>query len=275
MIGIRLHWLLHPDKAKGLYYDETGKPRSPWYDNEIKSKQMTKAAVARELDISYEMSVEGIVYPEFRETHIQKTKFTVNPQLPVNRFVDYGRVNACIFSQMQNTGQLVFFKEIVLENTSTDTQAKIIESQSALIQCAGFKDFGDPSGEYADVNTSTTSVQLMQKHGINPSSKAHQLKGAKRLTARTDLLRAKLSERIGGEEAILVTQDCQTIIDAFQSGYRYKETITGEILDTIHEIHPYEDVIDCVAGTVLELFTVHQNVELPPERRSRNKYTGY
>ncbi len=49
MKGVRLHWSLHPDKAQGLYYDETGKPRSPWYDNEIEAKQMTKAAVAREL----------------------------------------------------------------------------------------------------------------------------------------------------------------------------------------------------------------------------------
>ena len=75
MKGVRLHWSLHPDKAQGLYYDETGKPRSPWYDNEIEAKQMTKAAVARELDISYEMSVEGIVYPEFRESHILKSKY--------------------------------------------------------------------------------------------------------------------------------------------------------------------------------------------------------
>lgn len=47
-----LHWSKHPEKAKGLYFDENGKPRSPWYDAECKRRK-SKLEVAQNLDIHY------------------------------------------------------------------------------------------------------------------------------------------------------------------------------------------------------------------------------
>lgn len=50
---LRFHWTMHPGKAKGLYIDpETGKPRSPWYDNECK-RAAHPQEIAQELDIDY------------------------------------------------------------------------------------------------------------------------------------------------------------------------------------------------------------------------------
>jgi len=49
---LRLHWSIHPDKAKGLYYDENGKPRSPWYDRECE-RRASALEIAQELDIDY------------------------------------------------------------------------------------------------------------------------------------------------------------------------------------------------------------------------------
>lgn len=276
MKGLRLHWTLHPDKAEGLYYDATGKPRSPWYDNEIKSKQMTQAAVARELDISYELSIEGIVFQEFRDSHILKAPIEINPFKPVYRFVDYGRVNACLFSQFLGNGTLVFFKEIVLENSSTPEQAKIIQAYSVQLGADQFIDYGDPSGEYADVNSATPSTSIMNQYGIFPTSKAHKTAGPKRKVARIDMMKYKLSERIGNTESILVHHTLKTTIDALQSGYRYAENKNGEILDTVLEVHPYEDVVDCMAGTIFEVFNVQRVVDLPESyQKQRNKYTGY
>ena len=48
---LRLHWMLHPKKAKGLYY-EGEKARSPWYDKEVK-RCGSPVEVAQELDISF------------------------------------------------------------------------------------------------------------------------------------------------------------------------------------------------------------------------------
>lgn len=276
MKAIRLHWALHPEKAEGMYQDDDGRTRSPWYDNEIKSKQMTEAAVARELDISYELSVEGVVFKEFRDSHVLKKPVTLNPMKPVYRFIDYGRVNACVFSQMNDDGQLIFFKEIVLSASSTDAQAKTIQSYSATLGIDRFIDYGDPSGEYGDVNTATPSVQIMNEHGIYPTSRAHKMAGSRRRIARIEMTKQKLSERIGGEECIQIHHRMQTSIDAFQSGYRYDENKNGEIMDRIVEIHPYEDVIDCIAGTIFEVFTPSLGIEFNiGSKKKRDPYTGY
>jgi len=48
---LRLHWTKHPSKSKGLYYEDK-KPRSPWYDREVK-RCGSPVEVAQELDISF------------------------------------------------------------------------------------------------------------------------------------------------------------------------------------------------------------------------------
>lgn len=46
---LRLHWTQHPEKAKGLYYDEYGKARSPYYDKEC-LRALHPSKIAQELD---------------------------------------------------------------------------------------------------------------------------------------------------------------------------------------------------------------------------------
>ncbi len=51
---LTLHWTLHPLKAAGLYHDEAGKPRSPWYDSECaRRRDDPEANIGQELDINY------------------------------------------------------------------------------------------------------------------------------------------------------------------------------------------------------------------------------
>ena len=52
---LRFHWSMHPDKAKGLYTDERGRLRSPWYDNEC-ARASHPMEIAQELDIDYHTS---------------------------------------------------------------------------------------------------------------------------------------------------------------------------------------------------------------------------
>lgn len=50
--NIRSHWTQHPEHAKGLYYDDKGKPRSPWYDEQCK-RAIHDTQIKQELDIDY------------------------------------------------------------------------------------------------------------------------------------------------------------------------------------------------------------------------------
>lgn len=51
---ITMHWSMHPQKNVGLWMDETGKFRSPWYDEECSRE--SPQTIAQELDIDYAAS---------------------------------------------------------------------------------------------------------------------------------------------------------------------------------------------------------------------------
>ena len=57
---LRFHWSAHPEKARGLYEGEDGKPKSPWYDREC-TRRAHAVEIATQLDIDY----QGSDYPYF------------------------------------------------------------------------------------------------------------------------------------------------------------------------------------------------------------------
>ena len=67
-----LHWTRHPDKADGLYTDEGGKKRSPWYDEEVK-RCAHPQEIAQELDIDF----SGSDYQFFDMEMLDKLEKTV------------------------------------------------------------------------------------------------------------------------------------------------------------------------------------------------------
>ena len=58
----KLHWSEHPVKAEGLYYDEKGKARSPWYDKQCEEIGIP-VLIAQELDLDFAGS-QTPFYPE-------------------------------------------------------------------------------------------------------------------------------------------------------------------------------------------------------------------
>lgn len=60
---IQLPWWKHPWKAKGLYYDENGKRRSPWYDDECVRLGNNRQEIARELDMDPTISGSNVFDP--------------------------------------------------------------------------------------------------------------------------------------------------------------------------------------------------------------------
>lgn len=81
----KLHWTLHPLKTQ------------EWY--EAQKKKRTKLDIAKELDISYDDSVTGAVYPSFLEK-VRIWDFPYNPNLKTYTSWDFGRdSNVVIFWQ--------------------------------------------------------------------------------------------------------------------------------------------------------------------------------
>lgn len=100
-----LHWTLHPEKGRRSYNADTLKPfnsrkeafeawksgvkvSSPYYEEE-KGKRL-KLDMAKELDISYDDSVTGAVYPSFSKV-VTFGKFEFDPTMPLYTSWDFGR----------------------------------------------------------------------------------------------------------------------------------------------------------------------------------------
>lgn len=276
MKALSLHWILHEEKRKGLYYDDNNKARSDWYDHEIQSKKMSPSAVARELDISYEGSVEGIIFPEFnRRIHVYKGDIDINPRLAVVRYFDYGACCAALFLQVDNYNRVKVFHEIVIESQGNANKlANAAVAYSSGLPVERYRDFDDPAGEHDGWVTGSPSIQIMQEHGIYPT---HTISAAtrSRRTARIEMIHQKLSERVDGMEVVQIHESCKTLIDAFEGGYRHPINSNGEVnLDDVEEIHPYEDVMDCFGGALLETMSIHKPHVPQQQRISRNPYTG-
>lgn len=274
-----IHWILHPDKAEGAYIGPNGMPRSPWYDKHIKEKNMTPSAVARELDLCDELSVEGIVFPEFRSTHIYHGEQIINPHKPVIRVLDYGGCFAVLFGQKDDYGGINIFKEIVvLTDGNANKMGQMVQSYSSGLKCSGFTDYDDPAGKHDKHVNGTPSASIVRLYGLNPTH-YHSVASRRRKWDRIDFIHYKLMERVGnGREAVQIHESCVHLIDAFQNGYRYLEKNNGEIdLDIVDERHPYEDVIDCFGMLLMEEFTIGSDkIELPTYRSTAsNPYTGY
>lgn len=263
---ISLLWHDHPEMTVDWYEHEKGR--------------LPEDELAREIDINYSKSARGIVYKEFKDAHILRGKFTPNHNLRVIRFLDYGKTCAAVFSQKDNFGGLTVFKEIVLIDQSDPTNklGRATQSYSAELHCQGFVDHDDPAGTTDNyVNENETSYKVVQQYGIFPT---HLVQGASnaRRRNRTELTKHMLSQFPEGKPLVRIHESCTYLIDALQSGYRYKEdSKTKEILDEIMEEHPHEDVIDCFAGTIAEQFTVDTGIKVPKRQSARrgNRYTGF
>ncbi len=276
MKALKLHWTLHDEKCKGLYTDENNRVRSEWYDNVIKTKKMSPSAVARELDISYEGSVEGIIFPEFnRRLHVYKGDIAINPQLAVVRYFDYGACCAALFLQIDSYNRVKVFHEIVIESQGNANKlANAAVAYSGELPVSKFRDFDDPAGEHDGWVTGCPSIQIMNQNGIFPT---HQISAShrSRRTARIEMIHQKLSERVDSEEVVQIHESCKFLIDAFEGGYRHPINSNGEVnLDDVEEIHPYEDVMDCFGGALLETMSIYRPEAQAKPRTNRNKYTG-
>jgi hypothetical protein len=262
---ISMLWHDHPEMTK------------EWYEGEV--NRLPSDEVAREIDINYSLSARGIIYKEFKDAHILRGKFTPSPHKKVIRFLDYGKTCAGLFSQKDEWGGITFFHEIVLidETNPTNKLGAQIKAYSLELACDGFADHDDPAGTSDNyVNEDETSFKVVQQYGIRPT---HHVQGSQQARRRNRIEMSKhmLAQFPEGKPIIRIHESCRYLIDALQSGYRYKiDNKTQEVTEEILEEHPHEDLADCFGGTLVEEFTVQSPVKVPKRQKRRgNKYTGY
>jgi hypothetical protein len=227
-----------------------------WLENE--KKRNTEDELAREVLISYDFSVAGIVFKEFKPFHISRAEYKPDPTWQTLIGWDFGRTCADLFIQVDNYDCLHIFKEHVLVGQGTDDLVKVTQSYASKLEdLTDWFYFCDPAGNSPDHRTKTTDVQILEDAGFRPLHYHKALAMPKRREDGVQMIKKFLNERVSGRERITVyEQGCPTLVEAFQSGYRYKENVNGETLEVIDEVHPYEEVIDILRYALIERFTV-------------------
>lgn len=241
------HWTSHPRKTKNLISLADGSFSSDWYLEE--KQRMTSAEVARELDIDYLTSREGAVYRFNRRIHVQdnlKEEILSQNTDTIYRIWDFGLNPAVIFAANTPYGARILRELTPDDRPTTSKLVTLVEgfSQKEFSNCK-FKDICDVAGNQTNRQTSKTDIEILEESGIYPENDFIPIEDG--ITAVQALL-----DRPDG---VIIDSKCVNTIEAFEGGYFRKEDKSGEGKEMQPtEIHPYEDVMDCVRYHIWRYF---------------------
>lgn len=143
--SLKLHWVLNPIFAKDLTYDEEGRPTSPWYESE-KRRSTSVQEIASELDIDYDASNSGKVFPDFDMEVNVVENLKYNPALPLYVSWDFGLDATCmLWFQVDSKGIIYVIDEY--QNSGTSAEGSDIFHYIDVIQSKNYQDaihYGDP-----------------------------------------------------------------------------------------------------------------------------------
>lgn len=157
---ITLHWSKHPGRDQA------------WYLRQCAG--LTDEQVAQELDISYEKSQLGRVYPEFDvQVHVAGTPLLYDPALALKASFDFG-VNdptSILFYQRRPEGALWFLGEYERRRMTPDMHAVLVRDYLTdvlhydraveNIDCTG-----DPTGWSTSLTTMSSVIQGWRDEGF-------------------------------------------------------------------------------------------------------------
>lgn len=167
---LTLHWKLHPLKDQ------------QWY--EFECARRTPEEVAQELDISYNKSQEGVVYPEWDPENIEKGQFEYDDDLPLYVGWDFGKSDdtAIIWVQPKNTkwhvvdtyrnsNKLIdFYIPFITGVLPSDGYQYTKEDREVIASHKYWKKgthFGDPAGRFTSQISNQSVIGKLQEAGIN------------------------------------------------------------------------------------------------------------
>lgn len=247
-----LHWTLHPKKDQA------------WYEEE--KLRRTEDDIAQELDINYNKSVKGRVYPEFAErNYLAKQEY--DPLQPLFIAWDFGFSDptAIIWFQLnkydntvrvidcyQNSNKAVdFYVPFITGEVKSGQVYTYTDEEYFMIQRhKGWQEathYGDPTGSNRDRATGSSFIADLRKAGIyvNVNTKEFDLKTR---IGKTKMLIRRLA----------IDKDLSEFIDALENA-RYPERsensqATSPIDKPIHDWTSHY-------RTALEYYAVNENIK--------------
>lgn len=219
---ISLHWMIDPTKNAWEYRDGSGNvthsghgqcpasvvsiygvpPKYPWYEDACARLGWDPVAIAQELDIDYNQSYEGQMYPQIERSRIMPIEY--DPVLPLYCSMDYGLddMTALVWWQwsardrrfraidaFQARGKTIRWYIPFITGTNLQLgdpeggyspfDLEVIKRHEAFN--GRYSDFfGDPAGKQRNQVTATSVIQVLGDHGIhvrtNPKANANHVR---------------------------------------------------------------------------------------------------
>jgi hypothetical protein len=165
------HWSAHPVYSEGLWMDEHGRDRSPWYDLQCQILG-AEDMIAQELDMSLDRSVSSRVYPEFRRAkHMVPT--VRNEATPLVCAWDYGYAGSTcmVLAQIERfTDHTIIEVLATYENHGLHIDEYVPVVHDWIARYGPMEHVGDPAGIAKSVTSGKGPVQALAEHGIHTST---------------------------------------------------------------------------------------------------------
>ena len=268
---------LHPD-----YYTDLakGKPQS-WIDVNIHN-MYSKSQGGKPV---YETS--------FQYDRRVKRNLPIDPTLPVIIGLDAARNPAAVFMQIGRDGKLRKLREAIGKDMGMKTfiSSKLMPLIRNHFPLNPLVFVGDPSWTRKNDTDDNSTMKELKKHFVTGMpGMGHAVKSAAtndpiaRINALDDPFRNWWPD---GEPGIEYDAECQTLVTALRSKYRYtrKKTTDGEMRDMPDKTHPWSDIADADQYGTLFILSKHYRatdyarefMRSEPLRPSRpaDSYAGY
>jgi len=247
---LTLHWIEHPDKNIGLYYELNDKKiylnpdkdiekaqdlrkagvrvGSEWYDRECERRD--EIEIAQELDIAYDASLAGAIFSKFDpQTQIQDIGY--RSHLPLYCGIDFGMdTTSLVWIQSDGKNDYVIDE---YENKGEDIYHYIEIIRSKPYKEAQY--FGDPySGGIRQMQSAATIEQILRREGIRI-----------RLAKRDSIMDRINASRIRLKNTV-VSKQCP-LFRAMLENWRFRKPVRGtdkptpehSVFSHIGEAHGY------------------------------------
>lgn len=247
-----LHWTLHPNKNQ------------QWYENE--KRRRTEVEIAQELDINYNKSVTGRVYPELDEYNfLEKQEY--DPLQPLFVTWDFGKRDETamiwlqanpkdgevrIIDAFQKAQKAIdwfvpFVTGEVKSGKGFDYNDEELEMINRHKRWQAAKHYGDPTGTSEHQTSMTSVVEQLRKHNI------HVMTTRKGFDYKSRIEKTKMLIR-----RLKIDKDLVELIDALQNArFPQRTEMSQATTDSPKPVHDWTSHY----RSALEFFAINENLK--------------
>lgn len=195
------------------------------------------------------------VYPEWRDTlHVSAAPLEPVPGIPLVLGADAGLTPAIIVAQYMPNGQWRILDEIVLQDSGAKRLGDVL-NQTLKGRFPGYAwtGWGDPA---ADARSDEDETSSWLKVLSGKTGRTWRPAPSNSIETRLECVRSALTRLIDGEPGLLVSPSCETVIEGFNSGYRYRklnliDSLGEDRFDPKPEKNKFSHIHDALQYTLL------------------------